>query len=254
MDFNKVRSLLLKLDLNKLEANIYITFCEYGLQPPSVIARKLNSNRVTVYHACERLHKKGFLNKIPSNNAVKYAPKNILEIKNIYLDEKKAKDKRINEKIEVIDKVNFKLSDFGLKDYQKPYTKIYQGEGALKEIFKLSLESSEMYAYFNPWETNSPLAEINEWHTSQRMKLNIPIKIIIPKSDTSGLYIERYKDNLTSLKFIEKDKFDFKDFTIVTESRLLIYSSVDSLGVSIESNRIAANQIAIFNILWSLTM
>lgn len=252
MDFKKVKSLLSELSLNNIEADIYIKYCEYGLQPPSIIARKLNLNRVTVYHACERLHKKGFLNKVPSSKASLYAPKNILELKEIYLDQKIEKDKIINEKLSVVDKINEKLSDFGLKDYQKPYTKIYQGDNALKEIYKLSLEDKKMYAYFNPWSSNSPLAEVDQWHTEKRFKMNIPIKIIVPKTEVSNEYIEKYDNNLTSIKFIEKDKFDFEDFTLITSSRLLIYSSVDSLGVSIESSRIASNQIAVFELLWSL--
>ncbi len=250
MEFKDLGTLFTKLDLSKNETDIFIKYYEYGLQQPSVIARKIGMNRVTVYHACERLHKKGFLNKVPGSHAVKYSPKSLVEIKEVFLDEKIDKDKEINEKLQVVDQISQQISSLASKDYKKPYTKVFQGENALKEIYKLSLEGDEILAYFNPWKANSPHAEVDEWHTKERKKLKIALKLIVPSITDQSIIDLKVSESLTQVKVIEEENFDFEDFTIITNTRLLIYSSSDSLGVAIESKRIANNQRALFKLIW----
>lgn len=252
MEYSQVINTLSKLNLSKLEASILISFYEYGAQLPSVIARKLDKNRITVYHACERLVFKGYLSKVNTVSGSKYYPLNIDEIVSKLEEEKKNLIRESNNKMDTILSVKSWIEGISLKDYKKPVTRLFQGKNALKEIYKLSLDTKELFAYFDPWdiEVSKELRELDDWHTKKRIEKKIPIKIILPSNKNSTEF-SKLKKPLKQTLLIPKKDFPYKDFTIITEDKLLVYSSDDMIGISISSPSIAKNQRVVFNLIWN---
>lgn len=253
MDIKKVRSVLNGLGLNSLEIDIFICLYEYKVLSPSTISQKINKNRVTVYHACERMYSKNFLEKSNTSFGVKYSAKSVSDIKSNLIEKVEVYKSKVSSEITNLSSIEGWLENIAIHEYKQPVTKIFQGESSLKDIYRLSLESTEILAYYDPWDrgANSKFKDIDNWHTEERIKKKIPIKILMPDTN-NALVFSKIEHPLKQTKLIKSSKFKYKDFTIITDKRLLIFSSDDMLGVSIASPSIAENQKTVFNLLWDL--
>ena len=128
---------------------------------------------------------------------------------------------------------------------------MFYGDNALRQLYKISLESSEMLAYFEAWSAAEypHLIEIDDWHTKARVKAGIPIKIIIPDTKHAARFA-KVDMPLKEVAIVPASQFQFKDLTLITDTHMLIYSLPDSMGVAIQSSHIAHNQKQQFLLAW----
>ena len=250
MDQKDLIEQLKGLDWTKQEAELYIALLQLGHQPASVIAQRTTKNRITTYHALERLADKGIIERVAGKGANNYqakAPKLILQ----QLEEKRRKHSQ--EMIHQIESLNWLMPFLGKLEPAepiKPKVQLFYSEG-LKEIYRISLEAKTMAAYFQPWNKKEEvhLNQIDDWHTKERVKRKIPVRIIIPKTK-AGKEFASIKKELKQSITVSEELFPFQDITIITDEHILIYSQKEKLGISIESKQLAKNQQAIFNLAW----
>lgn len=250
MDQNDLNQQLQGLGWTKEEAKLYIALLELGSQPASIIANHLKRNRVTVYHALDRLVQKRVIEKSYGKNGAYFkakTPQSVLQ----QLEEQKNRSLRdLDYEIQGFKWLLPFLNELKLEDAIRPRVQFFHDE-PLKQIYQLSLESKTMMAYFQPWpkEQERELNAIDDWHTQERVRLKIPVKIIIPKTK-EGLAFAQIKKELKETVVVPKELFPFKDITIITDHQLLIFSQLEKLGISIESKHLADNQRAIFSLAW----
>jgi sugar-specific transcriptional regulator TrmB len=137
------------------------------------------------------------------------------------------------------------------KDFVRPKVQLFHGNEALKDIYKISLNSKRMCAYFEPWPIDiaHDLRAIDDWHTEERIQRKIPVQIIIPGTHEGQSFAAIEKD-LKEVVVIPSSEFPYKDLTLITDTSVLIFSFTDKLGIAIESLQIAKNQQSIFQLVW----
>lgn len=253
MDKSEIIQQLTHLPWSKQDANMYLTLLHLGGQTAAVVATHIRRHRITVYHALERLTEKGIVESSLRKGAKYYtalAPEALLSK---YKTERRRVTSRLDIGIESLESLVPYLQKMEVRDDIGPQIQLFHGKDALKNIYQLSLEASSMYAYYyQPWpvKDRKRLSLIDEWHTAQRVKHKIPVKILIPKTD-EGVQFSALKKELKETLVIPTSLFPFKDLTILTDDRMLIFSLADDMGVSIKSRYIAQNQRAIFELAWN---
>lgn len=253
MNVNELHQQLEGVGWPKQDAKIYITLLELGSQPASIIANHLKRNRVTTYHALDRLVQKKVVEKSFGKYGAYFKAKSPDIILQQLLEQKNKVVSDLNYEIKGFEWLLPFLNEYKRTDALRPRVQFFHDK-PLKEVYRLSLEAKSMQAYFQPWpkDQEEELNVLDDWHTQERVKLKIPIKIIIPKTK-EGTAFAAIKKDLKETLIVPANLFPFKDVTIITEQRILIFSQAEKLGVSIESKHLADNQKAIFNLVWEGT-
>lgn len=233
------------------EARLYTLLLELGPQPASVLASQLGKNRITIYHALERMFNKGWLSKSKAPYGWRYAaldPSSILHSLEAKRDEQL---KALTRDTELFRDLVPHLEAIKGAQFKKPIVDVFYGDTALQQMYKLSLESSQMFAYYEPWDPakHKDLLEADDWHTEQRIKARIPVKIILPNTKYAKHFAE-IKKPLKEAVTVPVKSFAVKDITIITDDKLLMYSLIDKIGIAITSQQIAYNQQQQFLLAW----
>jgi sugar-specific transcriptional regulator TrmB len=233
------------------EAKLYVLLLELGAQPASVLAKQINKNRVTVLHALERMLSKGWLSKSKATYGWRYSANSPGDILQTLADQRDELHRKTTQKVELFEGLLPSLTKIEGVHFKKPTVEVFYGTSALKQLYALSLESSEMHAYYEPWDlkTYPELLAADDWHTEQRIKKQISVKIILPGTKHAKRFAEVQKF-LKEAVVVPDDMFSMKDITIITDTGLLIYSLEDKMGISIVSSNIAQNQKQQFMLAW----
>lgn len=253
MDDSTLKRAFLDSGWKQQEVMLYLKLLELGEQPASVLASKVQKNRITTYHALERMVEKGWLSKRRQVHGFTYScneAENILS--NLY-NEREILYKKLSREAELFAGILPYLSQIQGSSFKKPVVDTFYGDQSLRQIYTLSLEAKEMFAYYEPFSSDQypELLDTDDWHTAERIKRHIPVKIILPNTPNS-LDFAAVRKPLKQVKIVQNKEFTFKDLMLITDSRVLIYSLKDKMGVSIQSTNIAHNQIQQFTLLWSL--
>lgn len=238
-------------DWTKQEAKLYLLLLELGTQPASVLAKKIGKNRVTVLHVLERMLFKGWLSKSKATYGWTYAansPDNILQT---LTDQRDELHRKTTQKVELFKGLLPSLLQIEGGNFKKPTVEVFYGTSALRQLYMLSLESRNMYAYYEPWNPKDypELLEVDDWHTEERIRANIPVKIILPNTKYATSFAGVRKP-LKEAVVVPSNILSIKDITIITDTSLLIYSLEDAMGIAIVSSNIAANQRQQFLLAW----
>lgn len=251
IDQNDLITVLNGLQWTEEEATIYVTLLELGRQPASIVANHLGRNRVTVFHALERMAKKGLVRKFPHHAGAQFfATEPAILLQRMEEDQEERRTEA-QFRIKTLTSILPHLEAIRSSDIVRPRVQIFHGDNALKEIYKLSLHGKEMLAYFAPWSpaTDKRLLEIDDWHTRERVMRKIPVKIITPDT-MEGSAFASVRADLKEIRLVPKQHFPHEDITLITDRHMLIFSRGEHLGIAVESSYIASNQRAIFTLAW----
>lgn len=250
MDQSDLNQQLEGLGWTKEEATLYLTLLELGSQPASIIASHLKRNRVTVYHALDRLVQKKMVEKSYGKHGAYFKAKSPQFLLQQLKEERNKVIRDRDYEIKGFEWLLPHLNELKTEDPLRPRVQLFHDD-PLKQIYQLSLETSFMVAYFQPWpkDQEKELNEIDDWHTQERVKRQIPVKIIIPQTKEGVAFAAIQKD-LKETLLVPPSLFPFQDITLITDDRILIFSQKERLGISLESKHLADNQRAIFNLAW----
>ena len=233
------------------EAKIYLVLLEIGAQPASVVASKLNRNRITVFHAMKRMVKKGILSEFPKKHGTSFAALSPDDLAREFVSFRDEETRRLTQRAELMQDLLPSLYSKVRTQAFTPVVQVLQGDEALRQIYARSLEATRMYAYYRPWvaEEHPDLVKIDDWHTEERIQRKISVQVIVPTTH-EGLAFARLEKELKEVMTVPEGEFPVRDVTIITEDRLLLFSAEDRMGVEIRSAFIAENQRAIFSLAW----
>lgn len=247
-EFPYTESISKALDIECTEAKIIQTILYSKSLTVTEISLLTKINRSSCYKYIYNLRKKGLVNVFNKNNKTTVELKDINRIFSKYRDinDRNYRDRcsKLNH-IESIFKLKFNSNELR-SIFEKPTIEIYEGEDSLINIYKKSLDSKFMLAYFDPWADSSNKT-IDEWHANQREQKSISLKLILPNNERSQNFA---KVNLNFRDILIIESFNFQGMKLITDKYILDYSDKDKIGFCIKSEYLAKNEAEKFLFLW----
>lgn len=204
-----INTFFTKLGLTENEKNIYFFLLEHGAAIASIIGKRINIKRVTVYSALEALSKKDLITNYQKNGVSYFealSPKMILEMC----------QKKVKQSIELQEQAEDIVCELEkkVKKQIKPVLEIsgkikyYQGLEAVKILIYETLEEGAVEQLC--FGINSYHAEHlwDEWkdYTKKRAVIGMNVRAIQPDSEAARDYKNRDKDELRETRIVP-DKF-----------------------------------------------
>jgi sugar-specific transcriptional regulator TrmB len=251
MDNNQLLQAFIDAGWKRQEAKLYMLLLELGAQPASVLANQVSRNRVTTLHVLEKMVDRGYVSKQKATYGWKYVASDPEVILAALTTQQEEAYRKQNLQTELFAGLLPHLHSVKSSSFKKPNVEVFYGDSALKQIYTLSLQTIELYAYYAPWDPakHSHLLKIDDWHTQKRIEAGIPVKIILPHTKQSEPFA-KVKKPLKEAILVQESEFTTKDITFITDTHLLIYSLEDNMGVAIQSTNMAANQKQQFLLAW----
>lgn len=240
---------LQKIGFNEIEARIYLELLKIGPQAVSVIAKRLNINRCTLYSILKSLEKKGVIASY-NNNHMKFFASNDPNSLIGYLDRKcQTLDYYRAELLNTIPKFR---SICGNYEFQKPIVSYFDGcEGVEHIIHKVLVGHGEFYSIMSPnkWQKSDFKNLLYDFKEYQIYNGNLPKKVIAPDIKEVKAYLKGYK---TEILFVPADDKMFESEMNIFEDKVAIFhlGKNNEYGVVIESKEIAALLKGIFELAW----
>lgn len=234
-----LENLLQRIGLNEKEAKVYLTLLELKESPISLIAKKSNLKRPTVYIILETLEKNGFASHFKREKVLYYRasdPKLILESE--------------KNKIQELERALPDLQSIQSRFEIVPQMSVYQGKNGLIQIMEDTLNSKEELLCWCDVDlaTNTILSDYFPRYLEKKIQKKIWLKGIFMHNE-GGLRHKKNQDTeLREVYLIPKDKFPFKNEINIYDDKVAIISHEDCVGVIIQNKSIADTQKAIFNL------
>lgn len=205
-----IEAFLKNLGLNENEIKVYLYLLTHGESIASIIAKRLEIKRVTVYPTLDSLEKKELVTSFIKNNVAHFDAVEPEDI--VYLCEQRVNQmQRLKQKAEVLHGELKQLRDKGRMPTIEIRGKIkyYEGMDAVTDLIEETLneKSKEQYCFgLNTYHTE--LAG-DDWkdYTKKRVKKGMKVWSIQPDTQAAEAYKARDKDELRETLLIPKEKF-----------------------------------------------
>ncbi|MES2223800.1 MAG: helix-turn-helix domain-containing protein [Patescibacteria group bacterium] len=251
----EIKELLSSLDLNPIEARVFMASLEIGSGPASTISESAGLNRVTTYEALKRLSKKGFIKiRAKKNSSVKYFVPEDIDIIKEKLENKKDE---LTETIKKVDEFQDEFRAFFTVNEDKPTVLFFGGKEGIKSVLQDTLKQKpkEILSFASGESLEEGFEDkFLENYWKKRVNLSIPTRGILPSNTKfeTRLHPERNKKELRELKFISPDLFKFKNEIDIYGDNVGITSHAkgNEHGIVIRSKSIAESMKSVFEVLW----
>lgn len=219
---------LCEIGLNKNEAKVYLELLKIGSQPASVVSKRLNLNRSSLYSVFETLISKGlvsFIDKEKVRIFIANDPSSLVA----FIDKECSRYEYFkNQALSLIPKIRGLSGTF---TSEKPKFQVYDGFDSVKINFeKISKGSSSLTVYF-PSESETHLFSL---FLSVLKNIKLKLKFILPSKfiphvkalripcETSFVDFHSHDFGINHLIALFDDKLCFLSFEKNYESLLLI--------------------------------
>lgn len=250
MDFTQV---FYRLGFFHKEPEIYITLLKLpGAQPASVIARKLNMNRTTVYKSLMSLSKKGLVTKTKRHGITCFFAENPESSLKQLIEGKKKQLEEINQTI--LDALPLMMR--GSQDIQAVIPKIryYEGIEGIKMIYEHILEEGkDVYRYGDITKIYEALGYFTDDYIKKRIEKGLTTYAIEPYAGTEAeAALKKHAKEHRKVLFIPHKKFPIEGEIRIFGHHVAIISlhKESPIGVIIESQTIAKMFYSIFMLTW----
>jgi sugar-specific transcriptional regulator TrmB len=243
---NTIKQFLSKFEIDSPSSLIFELLLTHNELKVSEISKLTKLNRTSCYKYIEILEKNKLVQSYKKNGITRVFLENLdrihLNFENRVEETYRSSMNQIDHFSKIISHLNQNKSQF-----HEPEVLFFKGNNALKDIYDLSFNTKKMVAYFDPW-TDHTNASIDEWHKNERMRRQIPIRILVPDS-LHGREFAKVKAKYKRSKLC--DKLNFSGMKLVTDDQILNYSDPEKMGVCIKSKFLAQNELAIFDKIWN---
>jgi sugar-specific transcriptional regulator TrmB len=248
----KIEQVLTDLGLIDKEPEVYLALLKTpGVQPASVIAKKTDLNRTTVYKTLVKLTKMGLATKTMQHGIICFfAEKPDKRLEDMLLNKKKHLDFLSDSLISVLPDIK----NMQKQEMMMPKMRYYEGIEGVKRVYRDTLiEGKTIYAFENVDHMADDVKNyiFNEY-IPKRIDEGIFANTIVPKSKANVNFGKTDKESLRETKVISKESFPMEIEINIYDKKTAFFSykQEDMFGVILESQAIANSMRAIFDLCW----
>ncbi|MFH0740027.1 MAG: helix-turn-helix domain-containing protein [bacterium] len=243
---NALQMSLKEFGFSQKEIQVYLALLELGKGTVSAIARKAGIQRTTCYTILDSLVSKKLAvvsGKEPKQEYVAQSPDMIIEM---LKQEVSSSQEQLKNAEKLVPQLK-SLHNIG----NRPKVKFYEGKDGLKEVYEDTLTShEEIRAYATLDDMYQALPGYFPDYFKRRAKKHIPIRAILPATQVAFERIKYNKEEMRTMALIPVDKFRFSPEINIYDSKVMIASWKEKLGIIIESEEIADAMKKIFELSW----
>lgn len=250
---------LKKIGLGDYESLIYAVLLRNSPTTASILARKCNLARSSVYTTLNSLIAKGLVATSYKNETKQFIAQD-LSVLEQYL--KKEKD-QITQKFQIFESLKINLQSLTNQSFNLPQIIFFEGQEGLKKIYLSMLidapKNSTLYLLRNEfiWEKSWEFTFDDDWQEKtkyHKINKNISTKVLINDSEIEhqNLKVYQSRKNL-EFKYLSK-KDSVKDFAMYIIGDIVSILSMENnnlIGIKITNQNLADNFKNIFNSIWS---
>lgn len=247
-----IKNTLKTLHLSQNEIKIFLTALQHGPAPASIITKRCNLPRHTIYQTIETLRTRGLMGFMIKNNVryfsaidpevlleryeaeITHAKNTAYEITQMLIDAAKTREKK-----------------------QTPFMAVcMEGKAALKSVYDDILRERQSYYNFS---YGLPLFESNpdayRYFHQKRLHYKMHVKKIMPEPENPINNPEKVRIQLLEVRYIPQKKFPFKcDIRIYSNKIALIDNNKETPNIIlITSTPLTEMFKAIFELSWEAT-
>ncbi|MDP2684739.1 MAG: helix-turn-helix domain-containing protein [bacterium] len=246
----KLINQLEKIGLNKKQAEVYLACLEIGLSTVQSISQNTTIKRTTVYDILDHLIKQNLVTQTIKGKKRFYIAENPETFK-INLQQKEKE----------FDQILPELKSLHFITGTKPKIKFYEGVEGIKKVLEETLQSKE-----NELKSIIPIKDLIslvgedyfDQYTQKRISKGYKLFSIRPRSKELKKTVKKFewgssKQHNREVRYAPKD-FNFSMSMYLFDNKVIFISSKkENFGMIIESEELAYNQKAMFNILWEVS-
>lgn len=250
---------LKKIGLGDYESLIYSTLLRISPATATVLARKCNLARSSVYTTLNSLIAKGLVG-ISFKNEIKQFIAQDLSVLEQYLKKEK---ESLTQKFQVLESLKTNLQTITNQKLNLPQIIFFEGQEGLKKIYLSMLidapQNSTLYLLRDEfvWQPEWKFIFESEWHERikyHKIQKNISTKLLINNSQVENQNTKLYQSRkVFEFKFLS-NKDSVKDFAMYIVGDIVSILSMENnnlIGIKITNQNLANNFKNIFNSIWS---
>jgi len=248
----KIEQILMDLGLQEKEPEVYLALLSTpGVQPASVIAKKTDLNRTTVYKILMKLTKMGLATKTMQHGIICFFAENPDKRLEDILERKRKNLEILNDNLLVMMP---EIKNMRKQEMLMPKMRYYEGIEGIKRVYRDTLlEGKTIYAFENVDHMSPEVRNyiFNEY-IPKRVAEGIFAYTIVPKSKGNLNFSKSDKESLRETKVISKESFPMEIEINIYDKKTAFFSykEEDMFGVILESQSIANSMKAIFDLCW----
>ncbi len=239
----KLTSKLQLLGLNQKEAKIYLASLELGEATIQEIASQARLKRPSLYHVIKDLIRRELMYSVVRERKRKFVAADPSELEKI-----------VRRHDEVLKEAIPELKAFtGTAALTKPKMRLYEGLDGVKVVYQDILETKKSVKAFSGVKMGyQALGSFANEYIKERIKNNIPIKLIAPNDFWGREHQKKDKESKRETRLISKDKFPFEMEASIYGNKVNFvgFKKGRLIGVIIENPEIARTMESIFDFAW----
>ncbi len=240
-----MKELLLALGLNEKEIRAYLALLEFGTNPASVIARKVNYPKSTVLFLFDGLVKRGYLRKTTKGKTqYYYAHPQDLRL---------AKEKEIQEEERALKKALPLLEELKTPFSSEPKVTLFEGISGCKLAYNMILETQGEVLEFGAHEdlVEKFGKDFMDEFIAQRKKRKIFLKAICSETAISKKLKNIDKKSLRDIHVFPKDRGKLYSSLAIFDDKLLVLNLYqEPYALLIQNQEVVETMKTIFRIIF----
>lgn len=235
----EIKHILEQLGLKDKKADVYLAALELGSATVIEISKKADIKRTTCYDILLDLIKIGLISETSKGKKRLFIGEDPEKI----LKELENKEKLFSEILPQLKSV------YNIKGI-KPKIRFYEGKEGLKEVYADTLKySGEILAFASEDVVRVLGAEWAKDYLKKRVKKNIHVRVVLPKTKLISQIIEKDTELLRMSKPISPEKYPFSiEINIYGHKKVALMSSREQMGIIIEGDEIYKTMKLIFEL------
>jgi sugar-specific transcriptional regulator TrmB len=250
-----IENFLKTLGLNDNEIRVCLYLLTHGESIASIIAKRLEMKRATVYQVLESLENKELISSFEKNKVAHFdavEPEEIVQL----CEQRVHQMQRIREKAEVLKSEMQKLREKGKMPTLEIRGKIkyYEGLDAVTDLISETLneKSNEQFCFgLNTYHTE--LAG-DDWgsYTQKRVRKGMHVKSVQPDTPAAVDYKRRDKDELRQTRLVPHEKFPGRCEINIIGNMIAIFSTRGQvpMGMKMYNHDMAEALKSLFRLAW----
>lgn len=245
----KEEEILVEGGLTEDEAYVYNTLLEKGAQKASQVAKWTGINRTLVYKALDKLESMGAVEKTDKAQAISIFkaahPSAFVDA----LEKRKEALERSTETFKI--NIGPLISRFNLLS-GKPNVQFFEGmEGALTAAYDSLQAKGEILTLIDAEKLEAKYVKFNEEYVKQRIKRNIPKRIISPDTPRVREIIKKDDATITDERVIAGISFS-ETLTMIYNNKVCFITLTDEKKIAtiVEDSHVANMHREIFEFMW----